>query len=125
MYIKIADHSPRIQAMIIQSRSALCAQLRDVDPGFNSISPVGLGMDVGMSTGKKSKTKEKMHWKRKVAEDPEIVLEALNLRLEDGNCNHSRERSWRKVKREERNSTGRLAVSAKGPEMEEGVSCGL
>lgn len=61
MYIKIDDLCPRIQAMIIQSRSALCAQLRDIDPDFNWISPVGLRMDVSMDTRKKSKTKEKMH----------------------------------------------------------------
>lgn len=61
VYIKIDNLCPRIQAMIIQSRSALCAQLRDIDSDFNSISPVGLRMDVSMDTRKKSKTKEKMH----------------------------------------------------------------
>lgn len=74
-------------------------------PTSTSISPVGLrkhGHEEVQEEGKDALT-------RKLAEEAEVVLEALNLRLEDGNCNHIARRDLGgKVEREERNSIGRL-----------------
>lgn len=122
MCIKIDDLPRRIHDMIIQSRSALCAQLRDIDPAFN-LDLVRRAAH-GRQHGHEEEQKEgKNALTRKLAEEAEVVLEAINLRLEDGNCNHIAERDLG-GNVEEKRETAQEDCSAKGPDMEEGVSCG-